>query len=83
MPEMVSPEEYANAADALVELPGVLSADVLDRDPRTERPMLELTVGPGYVRVLSRVLRRIAEHDLGVCDVRPQGVDGHWRGEGS
>ena len=77
MPEMVSKTEYDRAAEDLLGLAGVRAADVLDRDPRADRPLLELTVGPGYLRVPPRVLRSIANHDLGVRSIQPQGANGH------
>jgi len=75
MPEMVDEAQYERFADDVDGLAGVLAADVLDRDPRLGRPICELTVGPNYTRVAPRVLRAIAEHDLGVYDItrRPGG----------
>jgi hypothetical protein len=77
MPEMTDPAQYEDFAGDAIGLAGVLAADVLDRDPRVDRPICELTVGPCYIRVPPRVLRRIAEHDLGVRRVQPQDVGGH------
>lgn len=77
MPEMIDPGQLHDAADDLAGLPGVLAADVLDRDPRTQRPLLEVVAGPGYERVPPRVLRKIAEHDLGVRAVTPR-PNGHY-----
>jgi len=77
MPEMVDPQQYRECAEALAALPGVVATDVLDRDPRVGRPLLEVVVGPGYVRVPPRVLRAVAAHDLGIRRVAPQGIEGH------
>jgi hypothetical protein len=77
MPEMVDQSQYEGFAADVRGLSGVLAADVLDRDPRVERPIVEVTVGSGYQRVPPRVLRAVAKHDLGLysCDPRP---DGHF-----
>jgi len=77
MPEIAQPAQYEDCADALAGLPGVVAADVLDRDPRVDRPLLEVVVGPGYVRVPPRVLRAVAAHDLGIRRIAPQGTEGH------
>lgn len=66
MPEMVGPAQYDAFADDVVGLPGVVGAEVVARDDALQRPMVELTIGPDYQRVPPRVLRCIAEHDLGV-----------------
>jgi len=78
MPEMVDVQEYEAAAADLRALPGVVAVDVLDRDPRIQRPLVEVVVGPGYERVPPRVLRTIADHDLGVRRTVPQGTGGHF-----
>lgn len=75
MAEMVDVYQYQEFAEDVELLAGVAAADVLDRDPRVNRPLVEVTVGPAYVRVPPRVFRRIAEHDLGVRSVKPR-VDG-------
>jgi hypothetical protein len=58
-------------------LTGVQAADVLTDDSRTESHVLELTVGPGYDRVPPRVIRVLAECDVGVYDTTPR-PDGHF-----
>ena len=75
MPEMASPDQYRRFADDVGALPGVVAADVLDRDPRLQRPLCEVTVGPKYERVPPRVLRTVADYDLGLhdCSPRPEG----------
>ena len=78
MPEMAQPATYEDFAADVVALPGVQAADVLDRDPRVERPICEVTIGPRYARVPPRVLRAIAKHDLGVYDVTQQ-TGGYYR----
>lgn len=77
MPEMIEPAQLHDAADDLAGLPGVVATDVLDRDPRVQRPLLEITVGPRYERVPPRVLRKIAEHDLGTRSITPR-PEGHF-----
>lgn len=77
MAEMADPVQYEAAADELRGLAGVLSADVLNRDPRLGRPLIEVVVGPGYERAPPRVLRMIAEHDLGTRAQIPR-PDGHF-----
>jgi len=75
MPEMVDQTQYEAFADDVEGLPGVVAADVLDRDPRLQRPVVEVTVGPGYQRTPPRVLRSVAAADLGLysCSPRPDG----------
>jgi protein involved in temperature-dependent protein secretion len=75
---MVDKSQYEDFAGDAIGLAGVLAADVLDRDPRVERPICELTVGGGYQRVPPRVLRAIAKHDLGVYDVTRR-TGGYYR----
>jgi len=78
MPEMVDVQQYRDVATALRGLPGVVAVDVMERDPRIQRPLVEVVVGPGYERVPPRVLRTIADHDLGVRRTVPQGTGGHF-----
>ena len=65
-------ERYQRAARVLAEVTGVEAADVIEHDPRLNRPSIEILVGPEYVRVPPRVLRAIAECDLGLWDSSPK-----------
>ena len=65
MPEVVPIDQYHNAADALGALSGVRAADVLEQDPRLDRPCIELVIGPAFERVPPRVHRVVAEFDFG------------------
>ena len=62
------------ARDALVDVPDVESVALLPAGkhrPGTRR--VSIVLPPGYDRVPPRVLRCVAEHDLGVADVSRQG----------
>lgn len=68
----VSAEQLHAATLALQTTEGVDAVDLL-----AETRRLEVVVGPQYSRVPPRVLRVLADHDLGVESVTPQG-DGEW-----
>lgn len=62
---------FIRARAAVVDLPGVESAAVMpEGDGHAER--LSVVLPRGYDRVPPRVLRTLAEHDLGIADVTPQ-----------
>lgn len=70
--------ECATARQALESLPAVVAVSVLQDDPRFERNVLEVTVGPDYDRVPPAVLRVLAEYDFGVRDTSPRGDPRHY-----
>lgn len=61
------------AAESLAALPGVVAVDVIAGDPALGGPVVELAVGPKYQRVPPRVLRTLAEHDLGIHEMDRSG----------
>jgi hypothetical protein len=71
-------EECAVARSALEALPGVVAVSAVERDPRTGRNTLEITVGPDYQHVPARVLRTLADHDFGIRDVTSRGDPRHY-----
>lgn len=77
MIEYKPPERMRQAGQVLLGLPGVVDVDVLTTDVRTGTPTLEICVGPDFDRVPPRVLRTLAEFDLGIDDVTTRGDPTH------
>lgn len=77
MTEHRTPADLRDAADDLEGLPGVRDASVLEDDPRYGTHALGVTVGPEYDRTPPRVLRALADHDLGLAECNPQGSPRH------
>jgi len=80
MSEVVALSQYYDAAETFEQLPGVRAVDVIDDDPRLDRPCIELVIGPAFERVPPRVHGVIRDHDMGT---RPdlsgaQGRPRHW-----
>lgn len=74
-PQLRHIDDYEKCANRLRSLPGVEAVDVNEDDPRVDGPLAECTIGPGFDRVPPRVLRTIADCDLGIDDVSTQGVE--------
>lgn len=69
MSEHRSPAGHDDAAEKLALLPGVAAVDVIAADPALGGPVLELAVGPKFSRLPPRVLRVLAEFDLGIHEM--------------
>lgn len=78
MPEHRDPRELERAADEIEAVTGVVAADFIHEDARLGRPSIEIVIDPEYSRVPPRVLRKLAEHDLGLHDVAPRGMPRHF-----
>lgn len=77
MTEVRDPADLRDAADVLAALPGVIDPVTVQPDPQLDAFTVEITVGPSYDRVPPRVLRTLAEHDLGIHDVTTRGEPVH------
>jgi len=66
------PDHLREVGQKALGVTGVHAVDVVRHDGRLDRPVLELTVGEGYDRVPPRVLRHLAEHDVGVYSIAPR-----------
>jgi len=73
MTEHTGPAHLSEVGQKCLGLPGVVAADVLEDDSRPGAAVLELTVGPDYDRTPPRVLRTLAENDLGLYSQTPSG----------
>jgi len=65
MPEVVALSQYYDAAESFEHLTGVRAVDVIEDDPRLDRPCVELTIGPDYERIPPRVHGVVRDYDFG------------------
>lgn len=78
MTEHRTATDLETAADALRGRSGVAAVDVIEEDPRLDRPAIEIVIEPGYDRVPPHILRALAEQDCGLHDVSPRGAPKHF-----